>query len=169
MREIQNNVFLGLGSNIGDRKKYLSEAIQEIKNIPGTKILKISSIYETEPWGFKEQDEYLNAVIEVETEQEYAKLLKEVKGIEIILGRDKTDKWKSRKIDIDILFYGDLVYEDENLHIPHKHIEDRNFVLVPLNEIAPDFVHPVTKKKISEILKNSKDVLKAGFHSKFEQ
>ncbi len=162
-------VFLGLGSNIGDRKKYLEEAIQGIKNIPGTKVLKLSSVYETEPWGFSEQEEYLNAVIEIETQQAYEKLLKEVKGIEIILGRDKTDKWKSRKIDIDILFYGDLVYEDENLHIPHKHIEDRNFVLVPLNEIEPDFVHPITKKKISEILQNSKDKLKAGFHSKFEQ
>ncbi|MBN8570808.1 MAG: 2-amino-4-hydroxy-6-hydroxymethyldihydropteridine diphosphokinase [Ignavibacteria bacterium] len=162
-------VFLGLGSNIGDRKKYLEEAIQEIKNIPGTKVLKLSSVYETEPWGFSEQEEYLNAVIEIETEQAYEKLLKEVKAIEIILGRDKRDKWKSRKIDIDILFYGDLVYEDENLHIPHKHIEDRNFVLVPLNEIEPDFVHPITKKKISEILQNSKDKLKAGFHSKFEQ
>ena len=161
-------VFLGLGSNIGDRKKYLQEAIQEIKNIPGTKVVKLSAVYETEPWGFKEQGEYLNAVMEIETEQSYEKLLKEVKGIEIILGRDKTDKWKSRKIDIDILFYGDLVYEDENLHIPHNHIEDRNFVLVPLNEIEPDFIHPVTKKKISEILQNSKDTLKAGFHSRFE-
>jgi dihydroneopterin aldolase/2-amino-4-hydroxy-6-hydroxymethyldihydropteridine diphosphokinase len=164
-----NNVFLGLGSNIGDRKKYLEEAIEEIKKIPDTKVTKLSGIYETEPWGFKEQAEYLNAVIEIETEINYPELLKEVKNIEIRLGRDKTDKWKSRKIDIDILFYGDLVYEDEKLHIPHKHIEDRNFVLVPLNEIEPDFVHPVTKKKISEILQNSKDKLKAGFHSKFEQ
>ncbi len=163
-----SKVFLGLGSNIGDRKKYLEEAIQEIKNIPGTKVIKLSSIYETEPWGFKEQGEYLNAVMEIETGQSYEKLLKEVKAIEIILGRDKTDKWKSRKIDIDILFYGDLVYSDDNLNIPHKHIEDRNFVLVPLNEIEPDFIHPVTNKKISEILQNSKDTLKAGFHSKFE-
>lgn len=164
-----NNVFLGLGSNIGDRKRYLKEAIEEIKKIPDTKVIKLSGIYETEPWGFKEQAEYLNAVIEIETDIHYPELLKEVKDIEIRLGRDKTDKWKSRKIDIDILFYGDLVYEDEKLHIPHKHIEDRNFVLVPLNEIEPDFVHPVTKKKISEILENSKDKLKAGFHSKFEQ
>lgn len=161
-------VFLGLGSNIGDRKKYLEEAIAEIDKIPETNVTKLSSVYETEPWGFKEQDEYLNAVVEIETDINYPELLKEVKDIEIRLGRDKRDKWKSRKIDIDILFYGDLVYEDENLHIPHKHIENRNFVLVPLNEIEPDFIHPVTKKKISEILQNSNDKLKAGFHSKFE-
>jgi len=164
-----NNVFLGLGSNIGDRKRYLQEAIDEIRKIHDTKIVKLSSLYETEPWGFKEQGEYLNAVIEIETNTNYPELLKEVKNIEIRLGRDKTDKWKSRKIDIDILFFGDLVYEGENLQIPHKHIEDRNFVLVPLNEIEPDFIHPVTKKKISEILQNSKDTLKAGFHSRFEQ
>lgn len=162
-------VFLGLGSNIGDRKKYLQEAIDEIKKIRDTKVVKLSGIYETEPWGFKEQDEYLNAVIEIETDIHYPELLKEVKDIEVRLGRDKTDKWKSRKIDIDILFFGDLIYEGDNLCIPHKHIEDRNFVLVPLNEIEPDFVHPVTKKNISDILQNSKDKLKAGFHSKFEQ
>ncbi|MBS1492343.1 MAG: 2-amino-4-hydroxy-6-hydroxymethyldihydropteridine diphosphokinase [Bacteroidetes bacterium] len=162
-------VFLGLGSNIGDRKKYLEEAIEEIKKIPQTNVVKLSGVYETEPWGFSEQDEYLNAVIEIETGINYPELLKEVKDIEKRLGRDKTDKWKSRKIDIDILFFGDLVYDGENLQIPHRHIEDRNFVLVPLNEIEPDFVHPVTKKKISEILENSNDKLKAGFHSKFEQ
>jgi 2-amino-4-hydroxy-6-hydroxymethyldihydropteridine diphosphokinase len=162
-------VFLGLGSNIGDRKKYLQAAVDEIKKIPDTNVTKLSSIYETEPWGFKEQDNYLNAVAEIETGINFPELLKEVKDIEVRLGRDKTDRWKSRKIDIDILFYGDTIHEGENLNIPHKHIEDRNFVLVPLNELEPDFIHPVSQEKISDILKKSKDTLKAGFHSKFEQ
>lgn len=162
-------VFLGLGSNIGDRRKYLQEAVEEIKKIPQTNVTKLSSIYETEPWGFTEQDEYLNAVAEIETNISFSELLKEVKNIEVRLGRDKADKWKSRKIDIDILFFGDTIHNGENLHIPHKHIEDRNFVLVPLNELEPDFIHPVSKENISDILKKSKDTLKAGFHSKFEQ
>ena len=161
-------VFLGLGSNIGDRKKYLHEAVEEIKKIRSTEMQKISSIYETEPWGFSEQDEYLNAVVEIKTEVNFSGLLKEIKEIEKRLGRDKTDKWKSRNIDIDLFFYGDTIHAEENLQIPHKHIEDRNFVLVPLNEIEPDFIHPVLSKKISEILKNSKDKLKARFHSEFE-
>ena len=163
-------VFLGLGSNIGDRKKYLEEAVEEIQNLHDTRLIQCSSIFETEPWGFSEQDEYLNAVIEIETDIHFSDLIKEVKGIEVKLGRDKTDKWKSRKIDIDILFYGDLVYEEDHLQIPHKQISERNFVLAPMNEIAPDHLHPVSNKKISELFTNTTDELKVSLHSKlFEQ
>jgi len=163
-------VFLGLGSNIGDRKKYLEQAIVEIKKLRDTKLIQYSSIFETEPWGYAEQDAYFNAVIEIETDIHFSELIKEVKEIEVKLGRDKTDKWKSRKIDIDILFYGNLVYEEDHLQIPHKQISERNFVLVPMNEIAPDFLHPALKKKISELTAATTDKLKVSLHSKlFEQ
>ena len=116
----------------------------------------ISSVYETEPYGVKDQDDFLNVVVKINTEYSPVDLFSLLKSIEKVLGREKTIKWGPREIDLDILFYNDLIYSDENLTIPHKGIAERDFVLTPLNEIEPGLVYPVTGKKISELIKSIK-------------
>lgn len=146
-----NNVFLGLGSNLGDRKKYLSDAIEKIGDEYSI-VEKISSLYETSPFGNIKQDNYLNIVIRIETNYSLEKLFEKVKVIEKVLGRKNTIlKWGPREIDIDILFYNDLIYNSDNVIIPHPEILMRDFVLLPLIEIAPDYIHPVIKKRLDEI------------------
>lgn len=146
-----NNVFLGLGSNLGDRKKLLSDAIEKIGD-EHTIVEKISSLYETSPYGNIKQDNFLNIVIRIVTNYSIEKLFERMKIIEKALGRKNTIlKWGPREIDIDILFYNDLIYNSDNVIIPHPEILMRDFVLLPLIEIAPDYIHPVIKKKLDEI------------------
>ncbi|HEX2975522.1 MAG TPA: 2-amino-4-hydroxy-6-hydroxymethyldihydropteridine diphosphokinase [Bacteroidales bacterium] len=152
-------IYLGLGSNLDDREANLTEAVDRIGTIVGN-VIRTSSIYETEPWGFTTDEQFLNMVVEAETDLNPADLHEQTKKIETRLGRIKDkeeEEYTSRIIDIDILFYEDVIVNDVDLRIPHPLIEERNFVLVPLNEIAPDFVHPVLKKKISELLQASSD------------
>jgi 2-amino-4-hydroxy-6-hydroxymethyldihydropteridine diphosphokinase len=118
---------------------------------PDFKILKASSIYETKPFGVKNQDNFINAVIKVETNLDLHSLLKLAKNIEVETGRKETFKWGPREIDIDILFFNDLIYSDEEITVPHKGIPERDFVLTPLCEIEPGLIHPVLKQKISDI------------------
>lgn len=151
--------YLGLGSNIGDRISFIENALTEISKIPDTKVVKMSSVYETEPWGEIRQDDFLNSVIEIDTKLDAAILLKELKEIEKKLGRNKTAKWSEREIDIDLLFYGIEIIENDVMNVPHLQIENRRFVLFPMAEIAPDFIHPVLKKSISELLKETTDEL----------
>ncbi len=151
--------YLGLGSNKGERINYIESALKEIGKLVDTKILRSSEIYETEPWGVSGQNDYLNSVTEISTELTAADLLRKLKGIEKKLGRKESAKWHEREIDIDLLFYGDLIVENDLMKVPHHQIENRKFVLVPMNEISPDFVHPVFKKKISELLKDTNDKL----------
>ena len=154
--------YLGLGSNIGDRFDYIKKAIAEIKKRKSFRIVRCSSIYETEPWGNKEQGEFLNCVICVNTELTPFELVNEAKEIEKSLDRKKKEFWGEREIDIDILFYDDLVYSDENLSIPHMEIHNRRFVLVPMCEIAPDFIHPAFDKGILELLETTPDKSKVN-------
>lgn len=149
-------VILSLGSNIEDRIKYLQTAIKSIENSIG-EVVSVSSIYETEPWGVENQENYFNQCILVETKYNQLLLLAEILKIEESLGRTRVKKWDSRTIDIDILFFNDLVYESEHLVVPHPHIQNRKFVLVPLNEIAPDFIHPLLKKSVKELLAETDD------------
>lgn len=150
-------IYIGLGSNIGDKKDYIIKAELEISKIFNTKVLKSSSLYKTEPWGIKNQDFFLNSVLEIKTSLNPYELLSELKRIELVLGRKKREKWFEREIDIDLLFYNDFILEIEELKIPHPEISNRNFVLVPLCELNPDFVHPVFKKTMKELLNDSKD------------
>jgi len=150
-------VFLGLGSNKGDRLKFLTDTVNEFKKNPELDIIKSSSIYETEPWGNKTWNKFLNSVIEIETELKPLELLQELKLIEKELGRVNNAKWSDREIDIDILFYGSDIVHNQALNIPHREVENRRFVLVPLKEIAPGFIHPVLNKSILELLEITGD------------
>jgi len=146
-------VYICLGSNLGERHKYLNNAILAIQNEVGL-VLARSSFYETEAWGFKSEHKFLNACISVSTTLSPDKLLTVLKKIEKDLGRLKTDKnrYSDRVIDLDIIFYDDLIYENHELTIPHPMMHKRSFVLVPLNEIASDFIHPVLKLSVKQIL-----------------
>lgn len=143
-------IFLGLGSNLGDSEHILTQSIEEIKKI-GT-LLAVSSFYKTEPVGFIDQPWFLNAVVKIETTLEPVALLHETQKIENMFGRERTIHWGPRTLDIDILFYDDVIVETEELCIPHPLLHERKFVLEPFHEIDPEFVHPKIKKNIHELL-----------------
>lgn len=147
-----NKVFLGIGTNLGNRSANLKEALTKIDEIIG-RVSVASSVYETEPWGFMAEEQFYNMVTEVETQLSPSGVLGSILMIETLLGRVRTGKlYTSRNIDIDILFYNDLVMNEEALKIPHPYLHERKFVLVPLYEIAPEFKHPVMNKTIAELL-----------------
>ncbi len=142
--------YLGLGSNLGNREEYILKALSELSK--KMKILQNSEIIETKPYGNVNQPDFLNCVTKIETELNPLELLKICTEIEKKLGRKRSQKWASRTIDIDILFYGNETFQSDELTIPHPEIQKRKFVLKSLNEICPDFVHPVLNKKISQII-----------------
>lgn len=147
------NVFLGLGSNLGDRAANLRAAADLIAKNVG-KIAKRSHVYETQPWGNPDQGAFLNQVVMANTILDPRDLLDKISRIERELGRERRrdqDKWGPRTIDIDILFYGKRIVRDKGLEIPHPELHKRAFVLVPLMEIAPDLEHPVLKRPIDEL------------------
>jgi 2-amino-4-hydroxy-6-hydroxymethyldihydropteridine diphosphokinase len=149
--------FIALGSNKGNIFDNLKNAVRCFENDAKTAVVKKSSIYETKPFGYREQGNFLNAVIKINTNYLLKDLFNFIKEIEKKLGRTESFRWGPREIDIDILLYDDLVYSDELITIPHPGIPERDFVLVPLNEIEPGFVHPVLKKKISDICSELKN------------
>ncbi len=151
-------VYIQLGTNLGDRERNLSTANWHLSRLP-SRLVRASSIYETEAWGIQDQPTFLNQVILIETDILPFRLLDEVLAIEKRMGRMRREKWKERLIDIDILFYDELVIESERLSIPHPFIQERNFVLVPMVEIAPDHCHPKFKLNMTELLELSKDPL----------
>lgn len=161
---MKENVFLGLGSNVGNRAAYLKKTADAIAGHKGIKLVKISSVYETEPWGIRDQESFLNSVIKIETELTPSELLKFLKATEQAVGRTKRGKWLEREIDIDILFFGDLVYQSENLTVPHKEVQNRKFVLAPMNEIAHDFTHPVLFKTMKKLLSDTRDKSKVKLY-----
>lgn len=143
--------YLLLGSNLGDSRKYLSDAISEIESKIGTINAK-SSLYQTASWGKQDQPDFINQVIELSTSLNPADLLKGILEIENIFGRQRLEKWGSRTIDIDILLFEDQLVNSPDLIIPHPYLSVRRFSLMPLSEIAPDLLHPISKKSITELL-----------------
>lgn len=144
--------YLGLGSNIGDRKQQLLKAIDLIGNIKGIKVTKQSSIYETAPVGYTDQPNFLNLCLEIETELSPQQLLKHCLNIEQQLHRVREIRWGPRTLDIDILLYSDNVIEADNLSVPHPRMQERAFVLIPLNDIASDKMIPRLNQKIHDLV-----------------
>lgn len=154
----QHKIHLLLGGNLGDRFANLAAARKLIGEKIGT-IIKTSSLYETEPWGKTDQPDFLNQALEVATDLKPEALLQAILSIEKALGRQREDKWSARTIDIDILFFDAKTLNTKDLTLPHPHLHERNFVLVPMLEIAPNKQHPVFKKTIEELYEASKDDL----------
>ncbi|MBN2240135.1 MAG: 2-amino-4-hydroxy-6-hydroxymethyldihydropteridine diphosphokinase [Dehalococcoidales bacterium] len=146
-----NTVYLGLGSNLGNRQNNLDYALELLSQ--RMKVIKVSSVYETDPVGKLDQPRFLNMVCQVNTMLAPQELLTLAKGIELKMGRlPKKELNAPRIIDIDILLYGDTTMESEKLTIPHPRLTERSFVLIPLDEIAPDVIHPIEKKTVKELL-----------------
>jgi 2-amino-4-hydroxy-6-hydroxymethyldihydropteridine diphosphokinase len=161
-----HQVYVGVGSNIGDRKQNFLEALSRLAKLPDTKIIRESSLYESEPLG-ESKDWYVNAVIQIETKFRPDMLLEKFKNIERTMGRKKVKKrWGSRVIDLDILLYDGLIVKKKNLRIPHPEMPNRKFVLLPLSEIGPQIVHPELGMTVSELLINVNDSKKVHlYHS----
>ena len=154
---LAHQVYIGIGSNIGDKKENFLEAIDRIGKLPDTRVIKESSLYESEPLG-ESKDWYINGAIEIETKFKPDALLEKFKNIERAMGRKKVKKrWGARIIDLDILLYDAAVVKKKTLRIPHPELPNRKFVLIPLSEIAPQVIHPELGVTISELLINVKD------------
>lgn len=144
-------VYLLLGSNLGNRKEILDKAIEMLSQKIGV-IISQSKDYETKPWGVTDQPDFLNLAISVYTTLKPLEILEQTQAIENQLGRVRKEKWGARLIDIDMMFYGNEIIDEPNLKVPHPLMQERDFALIPLAEIAPDFVHPVLRKTVLEIL-----------------
>ncbi len=152
------NVFLLLGSNLGDRKLHLQQAIECIEDEIAP-IINHSAIYETQSWGKADSPDYLNQVILIQSQLPAQAILQSVLNIEWKIGRVREEKWGPRIIDIDILFYGDALIDEPELKIPHPELHKRRFTLQPLAEIAPDFIHPLLDKNILQLKSELNDNL----------
>jgi len=156
-------VFIGLGSNLGDRRANIADALERIRKLPDTRIVKESSLYESEPHG-DAKTWFVNGVIEIETDLTPDNLLKKLKVVESAMGRKrvKGKRWGSRIIDLDVLFFGSLVLRKRMLKVPHPEVQNRRFVLLPLSELAPQLIHPVLQVTVSDLLASAKDTKKVA-------
>ncbi|MFO7448152.1 MAG: 2-amino-4-hydroxy-6-hydroxymethyldihydropteridine diphosphokinase [Ignavibacteriaceae bacterium] len=147
----KNFAYIALGSNRGDKLNYIKKAVALVNENPECSVETVSSAYETLPYGVKEQENFLNAAMRISTGYGLHDLLTFLKDVEKEIGREKTVRWGPREIDLDLLFYNDMIYSDEKITVPHKEVTKRDFVLVPLCEIAPGLIHPAINKKICDI------------------
>lgn len=159
-----NNVYLGIGSNTGNRLINLNKAVRETAFLKNFSLLARSKIYETEPWGFINQNKFLNCIICGIYRGTPHNLYKDIKRIEKLIGRSPAQKWGPREIDIDILFFDNKIINLKSLKIPHPFIEKRNFVLKPLFDMNPGLIHPVLKKNTVFLYRNSVDKSKVKIY-----
>lgn len=153
-------VFLSIGSNNGNRFLNIMKSVIELEKMPAFEIINISSTYKTEPYGYKEQKEFLNLIVKLNTNLSPKEVLGELNRIELEIGRIREEKWREREIDIDILFYEDNRINEGGLIIPHSDMHNRRFVLEPFCEIEPEYLHPVIGKTMQELMSELKDDLK---------
>lgn len=146
-----HTAYIALGSNIGDKKKYLDDAVKSINSSPYCRVYKVSDFIVTKPYGYTNQDDFLNGAIEIKTMLSPYELLEFIHMIEQQAGRTREIHWGPRTLDLDILFYDDIITDDNILVIPHPEIEKRDFVLTPLKQIAPYMIHPLLNKRIIDI------------------
>ena len=159
-----NTVFLLLGANLGDPVQQLAKAVHYIEKQLGT-IVAQSQHYESEAWGLTDQPIFLNQALRVETSLSPLETLVITQDIEHKLGRVRHTKWGARLIDIDLLYFNDIIMEEEQLSLPHPLIQDRKFVLIPLNEIAPSYIHPKLKISNQDLLSSCVDHLQVNIHA----
>ncbi len=148
--------FVGIGSNLGEKERNIRRAVDEIAAMPFTKLVTVSSLYDSEPAGEVEQGNFVNAVALIETDLPPKRLLWNLMLIEQRMGRVRTVRWGPRTIDLDIVLYGKSIVDEDGLQIPHPEMEKRAFVLIPLLEIEPDLFHPCTKEPIRKLLRKLK-------------
>lgn len=144
--------YIGIGSNLGDKRNNCLQAVEEMGQIPGCKITGCSELYLTKPWGVEGQEWYANAVASLSTKISAQDLLKDLQAIEADMGRVRKEKWEARIIDLDILLFGDDIIDEENLKVPHPFMHLRKFVLVPLTQLASGLIHPSLGMTMDELL-----------------
>lgn len=164
----QTIVWIGLGSNLGDRATALQQAIDLLQQDERLNILRTSSLYETEPVGFESENRFLNAAAELSWKGNAVELLALLLQTEQALGRSRTSgiRYESRSIDLDILFFGEEVINNSQLQVPHPRMQERRFVLLPLNELIPSYIHPILKQSVAELVHFCTDNCEVFIHAK---
>ncbi len=154
---MKHSVYLGLGSNVGDRIEFLAVAIRGIADFETTVVDAVSNVYQTEPVGNVQQNDFLNLAVSVHTDLSYQAFHQKMKWLENEIGRTESERWGPREIDIDLLMFDALIINTDVIRIPHGELIERKFVLQPLSEIAPNKVHPVVRKTIEELNNETTD------------
>ena len=151
------HAYIGFGSNIDDRLNYITQALQLLLTADNVSLIKVSSLYETEPVGYEEQGWFLNGVVAIETGLSVHELLPLLKKVERDVGRQHRARWRPREVDLDLLIYDQCSINTPNLTVPHPEMHQRSFVLVPFAEIAPTMLHPILGQNIRTLLSNLND------------
>lgn len=165
----EHRVYLGLGSNLGDRRENLLAALRLLKRHPGIEVEEVSSVYQTEPWGVTEQPDFLNLVALIRTDLGPREILEACMGVERDLGRVRGERWGPRVIDVDILMYDDIEWVEDDLVIPHPRMMERDFVMVPLMELEPEISPPEGTESAERTAGRENDKVKRAFRYRKEE